>query len=129
MILDDHISSEIADILNEKGIRPGGSVRRDQADARFTDLRVTYLVHQYGPPPLVTTDCKNRGMLTKTEMASQARNHRMYVDQVGRAWPRHQTCPTMATPTYTNRRGQTRRSSTAADGIGSPTAQPQSGKP
>jgi DNA invertase Pin-like site-specific DNA recombinase len=47
-LIDDHISSEIADILNEKGIRPGGSARRGQANVRFNDLRVTYLVHQYG---------------------------------------------------------------------------------
>src|SRR3984885_7836598 len=47
-LLDDHIYSEIADILNEKGIRPGGSARRGQADTRFTDLRVAYLALHYG---------------------------------------------------------------------------------
>ena len=31
MLLDDHIYSEIADILNDRGIRPGGSARRGQA--------------------------------------------------------------------------------------------------
>jgi DNA invertase Pin-like site-specific DNA recombinase len=69
-LLDDHISSEIADILNEKGIRPGGSARRGQADVRFTDLRVTYLVHQYGLRSRYDR-LRERGMLTKTETASR----------------------------------------------------------
>jgi hypothetical protein len=69
-LLDDHISSEIADILNEKGIRPGGSARRGQADVRFTDLRVTYLVHQYGLRSRYDR-LRDRGMLTKAEMASR----------------------------------------------------------
>lgn len=46
-LLDDHVCAEIADILNAKGIRPGGAARRDQAGAQFTDLRVIYLVKQY----------------------------------------------------------------------------------
>jgi DNA invertase Pin-like site-specific DNA recombinase len=69
-LLDDHISSEIADILNEKGIRPGGSARRGQADVRFTDLRVTYLVHQYGLRSRYDR-LRDRGMLTKAETASR----------------------------------------------------------
>jgi len=69
-LLDDHISSEIADILNEKGIRPGGSARRGQADARFSDLRVTYLVHHYGLRSRYDR-LRDRGMLTKIEMASR----------------------------------------------------------
>ena len=32
-LLDDHVYSEIADILNQRGIRPGGSARRGKADA------------------------------------------------------------------------------------------------
>ena len=69
-LLDDHISSEIADILNKKGIRPGGSARRGQADARFSDLRVTYLVHHYGLRSRYDR-LRDRGMLTKIEMASR----------------------------------------------------------
>jgi hypothetical protein len=69
-LLDDHISSEIADILNEKEIRPGGSARRGQADARFSDLRVTYLVHHYGLRSRYDR-LRDRGMLTKIEMASR----------------------------------------------------------
>jgi DNA invertase Pin-like site-specific DNA recombinase len=69
-LLDDHIYSEIADILNEKGIRPGGSARRGQADAQFTDLRVAYLLHQYGLRSRYDR-LRERGMLTKTEAASR----------------------------------------------------------
>ena len=69
-LLDDHISSEIADILNKKGICPGGSARRGQADARFSDLRVTYLVHHYGLRSRYDR-LRDRGMLTKIEMASR----------------------------------------------------------
>jgi hypothetical protein len=50
-LLDDHICAEIADILNARGIRPGGSARRGKADAQFTDLHVIYLVKQYGLRP------------------------------------------------------------------------------
>jgi DNA invertase Pin-like site-specific DNA recombinase len=46
-LLDDHTCSEIADLLNEQGIRPGGAARRGKADAQFTALRVAYLVQQY----------------------------------------------------------------------------------
>ena len=67
-LLDDHVYSEIADILNQKAIRPGGSARRDHADARFTDLRVAYLAHQYGLRSRYDR-LRDRGMLTKTEIA------------------------------------------------------------
>ena len=69
-LLDDHICAEIADILNAKGIRPGGSARRDQANAQFTDLRVIYLVKQYGLRSRYDR-LRNRGMLTKAEAASK----------------------------------------------------------
>lgn len=69
-LLDDHIYSEIAAILNEKGVRPGGSARRGQADARFTDLRVAYLAHQYGLRSRYDR-LRERGMLTKAEIAAR----------------------------------------------------------
>lgn len=69
-LLDDHICAEIADILNAKGIRPGGSARRDQANAQFTDLRVIYLVKQYGLRSRYDR-LRDRGMLTKAEAASK----------------------------------------------------------
>lgn len=65
-LLDDHTCAEIADILNEQGIRPGGSARRGQANARFTDLRVIYLVKRYGLRPRYDR-LRERGMLTKAE--------------------------------------------------------------
>ncbi|MCF8710382.1 hypothetical protein L3X40_21350 [Rhizorhapis sp. SPR117] len=65
-LLDDHICAEIADILNAKGIRPGGSARRDQADAQFTDLRVIYLVKRYGLRSRYDR-LREQGMLTKAE--------------------------------------------------------------
>lgn len=69
-LLDDHIYSEIADILNEKGIRPGGSARPGEANAQFTDLRVAYLVHQYGLRSRYDR-LRDRGMLTKAEAAAR----------------------------------------------------------
>lgn len=73
-LLDDHIYSEIADLLNERGLRPGGSARRGQADARFTALRVAYLVHRYGLRPRYER-LQDRGMLTKEEAAASLGIH------------------------------------------------------
>ena len=69
-LLDDHVYSEIAEILNQKAIRPGGSARRDQADARFTDLRVAYLAHQYGLRSRYDR-LRDRGMLTNAEITAR----------------------------------------------------------
>lgn len=69
-LLDDHVYSEIADILNQKGIRPGGSARQGKADLRFTDLRVAYLIHQYGLRSRYDR-LRDRGMLTKAECAAR----------------------------------------------------------
>jgi hypothetical protein len=69
-LLDDHICAEIADILNEKGIRPGGAARRDQADAQFTDLRVIYLVKRYSLRPRYDR-LREKGMLTKAEVCAK----------------------------------------------------------
>jgi hypothetical protein len=69
-LLDNHIYPEIADILNERGLRPGGSARRGQADARFTALRVAYLAHEYGLRSRYDR-LRARGMLTREEVASQ----------------------------------------------------------
>ena len=69
-LLDDHVYSEIAKILNQKAIRPGGSARRDQADARFTDLRVAYLAHQYGLRSRYDR-LRDRGMLTNAEITAR----------------------------------------------------------
>ena len=66
-LLDEHVYSEIADILNQKGIRPGGCARRGKAADRFTDLRVAYLSHQYQLRPRYDR-LRDRGMLTKAEI-------------------------------------------------------------
>ena len=71
---DDHICSEIADLLNERGLRPGGSARHGQAEARFTTLRVDYLVHRYGLRPR-NERLRDRGMLTKEEAAARLGIH------------------------------------------------------
>ena len=47
-LLDNHIYSEIAEHPQRARISSGGSARRGRADARFTALRVAYLVHTYG---------------------------------------------------------------------------------
>jgi hypothetical protein len=44
-LLDDHVYSEIADLLNERGFRPGGSARPGRGTDRFTAKRVAYLMH------------------------------------------------------------------------------------
>ena len=69
-LLDDHVYSEIAKILNQKAIRPGGSARRDQADARFTDLRVAYLAHHFGLRSRYDR-LRDRGMLTNAEITAR----------------------------------------------------------
>jgi DNA invertase Pin-like site-specific DNA recombinase len=69
-LLDNHIYPKIADILNERGIRPGGSGRRGQADARFTALRVAYLAHEYGLRSRYDR-LRDRGMLTRQEATSR----------------------------------------------------------
>lgn len=68
-LLDDHIYSRIADLLNEQGLRPGGSARPGRGDARFTALRVAYLVHRYGLRSRYDR-LRDRGMLTQREAAA-----------------------------------------------------------
>lgn len=46
-LLDNHIYSEIAELLNQQGHKPGEAALRGRSDARFTAKRVAYLVHQY----------------------------------------------------------------------------------
>ena len=65
-LLDDHTYSVIADLLNEQGLRPGGSARRGRGDARFTALRVAYLAHRYGLRSRYDR-LRDRGMLTQKE--------------------------------------------------------------
>ena len=73
-LLDDHIYSEIADLLNEQGLRPGGSARPGRGDATFTALRVAYLVHRYGLRSRYDR-LRDRGMLTAEEAAARLAIH------------------------------------------------------
>ena len=69
-LLDNHTYPEIADILNDRGLRPGGSARRGQAGAQFTALRVAYLAHEYELRSRYDR-LRSRGMLTRPEAAAR----------------------------------------------------------
>jgi DNA invertase Pin-like site-specific DNA recombinase len=73
-LLEEHIYSEIADLLNQQGIRPGGSVRPGRGHTRFTALLVAYLVHRYQLRSRYDR-LRSRGMLTKQEAATQLEIH------------------------------------------------------
>jgi hypothetical protein len=73
-LLDDHIYAEIADILNEHGLRPGASARPGRGQTCFTALRVAYLVHTYALRSRYDR-LRDRGMLTKAEAATRLGIH------------------------------------------------------
>ena len=73
-LLDEHICSEIAELLNEQGMRPGGAVRPGRSDASFTALRVAYLCRSYGLRSRYDR-LRDRGMLTKAEAATRMGIH------------------------------------------------------
>jgi DNA invertase Pin-like site-specific DNA recombinase len=73
-LLDHHTYAEIADRLNARGFRPGGSARPGRHDAPFTSLRVAYLVHRYGLRSRYDR-LRDRGMLTKQEVARRLAIH------------------------------------------------------
>jgi hypothetical protein len=73
-LLDNHIYSEIADILTQQGFRPGGSARRGRSSATFTALRVAYLVHQYALRSRYDR-LRDRDMLTAAEAAARLGIH------------------------------------------------------
>lgn len=73
-LLDEHIYAEIADVLNEKGLRPGGSARSGHGQTCFTALRVAYLAHAYALRSRYDR-LRDRGMLTKTEAATRLGIH------------------------------------------------------
>ncbi len=83
-LLDDHIYSEIAELLNRQEYRPGEAARRDRRDARFTALRVAYLVHRYNLRPRYDR-LRARGMLTKQEAAARLNIHEATVT----SWAKH----------------------------------------
>lgn len=65
-LLDEHTCSEIADLLNAQGLRPGGSARRGRSDDRFSDSKVRYLVRRYGLRSRYDR-LRDQGLLTKQE--------------------------------------------------------------
>ena len=83
-LLDHHVYSEIADILNERGFRPGGSVRRGREAERFTAKRVAYLTQSYGLRSRYNR-LRDQGMLMKKEMADRLGIHEQTLVQ----WAKH----------------------------------------
>ena len=83
-LLDDHIYSEIAELLNQQEYRPGEAARRGRHNARFTALRVAYLVHHYKLRPRYDR-LRERGMLTTQEAAARLNVHEQTVIR----WAKH----------------------------------------
>ena len=73
-LLDEHTYSQIAGLLNEQGLRPGGAARPERAETRFTALRVAYLANTYGLRSRYDR-LRDRGWLTKAEAATQLGIH------------------------------------------------------
>jgi DNA invertase Pin-like site-specific DNA recombinase len=73
-LLEDHLYEEIAEVLNARGLRPGGSAWPGKGGARFTALRVQYIVHTYGLR-LRFERLRGRGLLTKKELAARLGIH------------------------------------------------------
>lgn len=73
-LLDEHVYSEIADRLNQQGLRPGGSTRPGRKDEPFTAKRVAYLALNYGLRSRYDR-LRARGLLTKKEMAARLGIH------------------------------------------------------
>lgn len=73
-LLDDHLYEEIANILNDRGLRPGGSAWPGRGGQSFTALRVQYIVHTYGLR-MRFDRLRARGMLTKDEIAERLGIH------------------------------------------------------
>lgn len=73
-LLDDHVSHEIAEILNARGLRPGGAARPGRGAARFTAARVRYIVHTYELRPRLDR-LRARGLLTMKELAARLGIH------------------------------------------------------
>ena len=88
-LLDNHIYSEIADILNQQGLRPGGSARPGRSSDRFTALRVAYLIHRYSLPSRYDR-LRDRGMLNSGSCGSP-RHPRSDGCPLGGTWHRDKT--------------------------------------
>jgi len=73
-LLDHHIYDEIAGILKERGLRPGGAAWPGRGGAEFTGKRVQYIVHTYRLRSRLTR-LRARGLLTKKEIAGRLGIH------------------------------------------------------
>lgn len=67
-LLEHHVYEEIAEILNQRGLVPGGCARSDRPARPFDSKSVRYVVHAYNLRPRFER-LRARGMLTKDEMA------------------------------------------------------------
>jgi DNA invertase Pin-like site-specific DNA recombinase len=83
-LLDHHVYDEIADILNARGLRPGGAAWPGRGAARFTAGRVQYIVHTYALRPRFDR-LRDRGLLTKKELAGRLGIHESTLTR----WVRH----------------------------------------
>ncbi len=83
-LLDDHVYDEISEILNARGVRPGGAARPGRSGARFTAKRVQYIVHTYGLRSRVER-LRARGLLTKKELAARLGIHQSTLT----TWAKH----------------------------------------
>lgn len=83
-LLNDYTYGEIAHHLNERGPRPGASVRPGCGDIVFTALRVGYLVHRYKLRTRYDR-LRDRGMLTKKEASALLGIHEQTLVQ----WAQH----------------------------------------
>lgn len=73
-LLDDHIYEEISEILNARGLRPGGAAWPGRGGARFTAKRVQYIARTYGLRSR-RDRLRARGFLTKKELAARLGIH------------------------------------------------------
>lgn len=81
-LLNDYIFEEIAEILNERGWRPGGSARAGCADRKFTARHVQYLVHRYKLKWRIDR-LRERGFKTPAEMAQHLGIHVQTLERWG----------------------------------------------
>jgi len=79
-LLDEHVYSEIAAMLNQRGLRPGASARPGRAADRFSAKHVAYIMHTYGLCSRYDR-LRQRGMLNRKEMADRLGIHEQTVDR------------------------------------------------
>jgi DNA invertase Pin-like site-specific DNA recombinase len=83
-LLEDHVYEEIAEILDARGLHPGGAARPGRSGARFTAGRVQYIAHAYDLRPRFDR-LRARGLLTKQELADRLGIHPSTLT----SWVRH----------------------------------------